>query len=40
LKVAVLTDITGMLNGDINVQEKASDYLMNLLMQIKQKLLT
>jgi hypothetical protein len=29
-----------MLNGDINVQEKASDYKMNLLMQIKQKLLT
>lgn len=39
-KVAVPTDITGMLNDDINVQEKASDYRINLLMQIKQTLLT
>jgi hypothetical protein len=39
LKVVVLTDITGMLNDDINAQEKASDYRINLLMQIKQKLL-
>ena len=39
LKVAVLTDITGMLNDDINMQEKASDYRINLLMQINQKLL-
>jgi len=30
LKVAVLADITGMLNGGINVQEKASDYWINL----------
>lgn len=27
LKVAVLTDIGGRLNGDINVQGKANDYI-------------